>query len=153
RERARAMKRPIVAGVFVGGASRRMGGKPKGLLEAPDGQTIAARTIALARAVASEVVLVGAHGAYEVLGGEAIEDAAPSCGPLGGLGALLERGGEGLAIAIACDMPGIPPELLARLVAAEDAPIVAPRIDDRWSPLFARYDAPKVAGEARARLA
>ena len=149
----------IIAGVFVGGASRRMGGKPKGLLEAPDGKAIAARTIALARAVASEVVLVGRHPAYDALGITAIDDAAPAdarsgerFGPLAGLVALLEHAGARFAIALACDMPRITGTLLARLANADDAAIVSARTDDRWSPLFARYDPARVLDAARARL-
>jgi len=148
----------LVAGVFVGGASSRMGGRPKGLLHAPDGRAIAARTVDLARAVASDVVLVGIDPAYASLA-PAIADAAPKCGPLGGLVALLEYAGAREAIAVACDMPRLTPALFARLAEEHrGAAIVAPRMrdrgdrGDRWSPLFARYDAARVLAAARARL-
>ena len=81
----------MIAGVFVGGASSRMGGRPKGLLATKDGTSIVARTIALARAVASDVVLVGRADAYAALGLAAIADAPGGEGPIAGLVALLER--------------------------------------------------------------
>jgi molybdenum cofactor guanylyltransferase len=143
----------IVAGIFVGGRSRRMGGNPKGLLVAPDGGTILARTIALVREVADEVVLVGTNAAYASFDLPVLTDAAPDAGPLGALVALLDYAGERRAIAIACDMPRITAELLARLAGEhDDAAIVAPRDGPRWSPLFARYDAPRALADARARL-
>ena len=70
-------------------------------------------------------------------------------GPLGGLLALLRSTG-GHVIALACDMPYVSYELLRRLVEAPLAPIVAPRRDGRWEPLFARYDAAQVEPLAHA---
>jgi molybdopterin-guanine dinucleotide biosynthesis protein A len=149
----------VIAGLFVGGASRRMGGAPKGLLRAPPEpgeppRTIAARTVALARACCDEVVLVGRAEAYGQLGLEAIEDAALGAGPLAGLVALLERARGTSALALACDMPYLSAEMLARLASfAPEAAAVAPRDAGVWSPLFARYDPGKVLGVARAKLA
>jgi molybdopterin-guanine dinucleotide biosynthesis protein A len=142
-------------GIFVGGQSRRMGGEPKGLLRiAADGPTIDAGTIALARAITENVWLVGEHDAYAHLGLPMIPDAAPQAGPLGALVALLERVEAGDAIALACDMPHVTEAMLARLATHEPGAVaVAPRSDDRWSPLFARYDAARVLPLARARLA
>jgi molybdopterin-guanine dinucleotide biosynthesis protein A len=166
----------VIAGVFVGGASRRMGGAPKGLLLAPrepgSGDrlrvTVAERTIALAREWCAEVVLVGSAGAYAGLGVPAIDDAevtrdgapahpggrSPSReGPLAGLVALLDRAGDGPVIALACDMPHLQSGMLARLATfAPEAAAVAPRDAGNWSPLFARYDARRVRGVARARF-
>jgi len=126
------------------------------------------RTVALARERCDEVVLVGSAEAYARLGLEAIADAAPGRrrvraqlgsvdtrgeGPLAGLVALLERAGEGQAIALACDMPHLGAGMLARLATfAPDAAAVAPRDGGIWSPLFARYDAARVRAVARAKL-
>jgi molybdopterin-guanine dinucleotide biosynthesis protein A len=146
------MTRTAVAGIFVGGSSRRMGGVPKGLLHAPDGRTLVERTCSmLAVAGASEVVLVGAQAAYAYLGLPMLEDRPPRIGPLGGLVALLERAGEGHALAIACDMPFVSTDIFEQLLAAHDAPVVAPRQGGRWEPLCARYSAPSVLPIARRR--
>lgn len=138
----------ILGGVFVGGASRRMG-QPKGLLRGPDGRTLIARAQAALREAGAEPILVGRRPEYAALG-PAIEDALPDAGPLAGLVALLERPGADRVIALACDMPFVTAADLRALLAV-DAPIVAPRRDGRWEPLCAVY-APSVAPVARRRL-
>jgi molybdopterin-guanine dinucleotide biosynthesis protein A len=153
----------VIAGIFVGGESRRMGGRPKGLLPAPadangSRSSIVLRTRELAREQCDEVVLVGSAEAYAGLGVSAISDATTSAGgarqgPLAGLVALLERARDGPVIALACDMPYLASSVLARLATfAPGAAAVAPREDGVWSPLFARYDAARVAPVARAKL-
>jgi molybdopterin-guanine dinucleotide biosynthesis protein A len=133
-----------IAGIFVGGRSTRMGGRPKGLLTAPEGGTLVERCVrVLAAAGIDDVVLVGANRAYASLRLSVIEDTPPGTGPLGGLLALLayaSRAGAAGAIALACDMPFVSGTLLARLRAAGSAPIVAPRRAGRWEPLCARYE-------------
>ncbi len=134
-----------IAGIFVGGAASRMGGQPKGMLRVPDGRTIIERWRATLDATGvAEVILVGVHPAYSALGLEALEDEPHGIGPLGGLVALLKRAGTAQALALACDMPFVSRGLLERILAAPDAPVVAPRIGDRWEPLCARYDATRV---------
>ena len=155
----------LIAGVFVGGSSRRMGGRPKGWLLAPrEGAgsrvSILERTVALAQEQCQEVVLVGRAEAYSAVGVPAIDDAVTvtSCGgdeggPLAGLVALLEHAAGGGTLALACDMPYLTREMLARLAAFEPGAVaVAPREDGVWSPLFARYDSARVLGSARAKL-
>lgn len=146
----------LLAGIFVGGRARRMGGIAKGLLASPDGQPIVVRTRRLLEEIGAECVLVGAHPAYEQVGLEVLPDDPAAEGPLAGLLALLDRARSARwAIAIACDMPFIDRTLVQRLVDAPPAPIVAPRrraVDrgrDVWEPLFARYD-PAVLEIARA---
>lgn len=153
----------MIAGIFVGGRSRRMGGRPKGLLLAPadargSRASIVLRTRALAREQCDEVVLVGSAEPYARLGVSAISDVTTSAGgahqgPLGGLVALLEHAAHGPVIALACDMPYLASSVLARLATfAPGAAAVAPHEDGVWSPLFARYDAARVAPVARAQL-
>jgi molybdopterin-guanine dinucleotide biosynthesis protein A len=143
----------LIGGIFVGGQATRMGGRPKGLLPAPGGTTIVERWRALFDEKHVPVVLVGAHAAYEPLGLPIIADAAPGHGPLGGLVALLRHAAGGVAITAACDMPFVSGALLGRLLdASAEAPIVAPRRDGRWEPLFAAYDAARVLPLAEARL-
>ncbi|MGO9709824.1 MAG: molybdenum cofactor guanylyltransferase [Polyangiaceae bacterium] len=156
----------LIAGVFVGGGSRRMGGRPKGWLLAPPSPegarvSVLERTVALARERCDDVVLVGRAEAYAAwrlgVGVGVIDDAtgarATGGGPLAGLVALLEYAAEGAAIALACDMPYVTREMLARLATfAPDAAAVAPRDAGNWSPFFARYDAARVGGLARTKL-
>jgi molybdopterin-guanine dinucleotide biosynthesis protein A len=150
-----------IVGIFVGGASTRMGGWPKGLLLAPreEGaaprERVVERIARVARAVANDVVLVGAHEAYGSLGMRAIADAREGEGPLGGVVALLEHAAErgARAIAIACDMPYVTRAVLERLAThAPEASAVAPKVDGAWQALFARYDAPRALETARPLL-
>jgi len=138
----------ILGGVFVGGASRRMG-RPKGLLVGPDGRTLIARAQRALRDAGAEPVLVGRRPEYAALG-PAIDDALPDAGPLAGLVALLEQPGADRVIALACDMPFVTADDLRALLAV-DARVVAPRRDGRWEPLCAVYSS-HVAPIARERL-
>jgi molybdopterin-guanine dinucleotide biosynthesis protein A len=143
----------MIAGVFVGGAGRRMGGRAKGTMEAPGGGTIVDRWIALLRSVGvARILLVGRHPAYGGFDLETIDDEPGGIGPIGGLVALLRRATPGHALALACDMPYVSRALTARLIAAPGAPIVAPWLDGRWEPLFARYDADPVLPLARQQI-
>ena len=125
-------------GIFVGGASRRMG-RPKGLLEF-EGETLLARAVRLAREAELRPLLVGAAAPYRGLAPEVprLDDEPLGVGPLGGLGALLSA--APVAVALACDMPFVD---LATLVTLRDhpsdAPVVAAQHDGVWEPLCARY--------------
>jgi molybdopterin-guanine dinucleotide biosynthesis protein A len=135
----------MLAGIFVGGGSTRMGGLAKGLLASPEGPSIVERSQRLLRELGHDVVLVGAHDAYAHLPFERVADEPPGIGPLGGLIALLRCGGETIdsrVLAVACDMPFVSRGLVERLGTwPADGPILAPRRNGRWEPLFARYDA------------
>jgi molybdenum cofactor guanylyltransferase len=145
---------PLVA-IFVGGASRRMGGHPKGLLRAPGGGTIVERWRSLATTVGLSSVLVGDAGAYAHLGVEIIRDEIPEAGPLGGLVGVLRSRPEAQVVAAACDMPYVTADLLRRLAFSEsDAAVLAPwrQKDERYEPLFARYDRARVLPLAQRQL-
>lgn len=130
-----------------------MGGRPKGMMLAPEGGTLVERWVALLdRTGTRAVVLVGRGEAYEGLGIERIEDEPAGIGPLGGLVALLRRAGTRHALALACDMPFVTDALVEKLVCAPVASIVAPRREGRWEPLCARYDAPLVLALAADRV-
>ena len=141
-----------VAGVFVGGPGTRMGGRPKGLMRGPEGKTLVERWCTLLGELGVPVVLVGEASAYEVLGLQALDDDPPGVGPLGGLIALLKHAGTRPALALACDMPFVSRALVERLIVAPgDAAVVAPRREERWEPLCARYDPARVLPLAVAR--
>jgi molybdopterin-guanine dinucleotide biosynthesis protein A len=146
--------RGVVAGIFVGGAGKRMGGRAKGLLAAPGGGTLVSRWLSVLRELrVDEVMLVGRHEAYESVGLESIADDPPGIGPLGGLAGLLERAGRAQALALACDMPFVSAALVARLLASPEAAAIAPRREGRWEPLCARYDPARVLPIVRRRIA
>jgi molybdopterin-guanine dinucleotide biosynthesis protein A len=144
----------LVAGIFVGGVGKRMGGRAKGLLRAPAGPTLVDRLRAvLTSAGIVDIVLVGNHSAYEPLGLSRIEDHPPSIGPLGGLISLLERAAENdaRALALACDMPFVSDSLVRRLLSRRDVPVHAPRRAGLWEPLCAVYQPDRVLEQARRR--
>lgn len=141
----------FVAGIFVGGHSERMGGRPKGLLT-HEGETLVARWVRVLVALGGAPVLVGHAVTYADVGIEVIADAEVDCGPLGGLVALLERARGGVAIAVACDMPYVSGALVRRLLDAPAAPAVAARRGWAWEPLFSRWDSSRALDVARARM-
>ena len=133
--------KPVVAGIFVGGAAKRMGGRPKGLMQTREGATIVDRWNGIFAKLGAEVVLVGSNAAYEPVGLPQLGDEPTGIGPLGGLVALLRHAGPARVLAVACDMPFVSDSLMRRLLeASPDAPIVAPRRDGHWEPLCGRYD-------------
>jgi molybdopterin-guanine dinucleotide biosynthesis protein A len=136
-------------GIFVGGAARRMGGYPKGLLPAGDtGEALVVRLARLAREAGLSPVLVGKASPYQVLLPEvlALADEPKGVGPLGGLAALLRATRSGPVLAVACDMPYLSKALLERLASeAPEAPVLAPRSSEgMWEPLCARYEAARM---------
>lgn len=143
---------PVVVGVFVGGASRRMGGEPKGLLPAPGEpqESLVGRLVRIAREEKLDVVLVGDATPYASLGVPALADDPPDTGPLGGLAALLAHAGDRAAIAIACDMPHVSADDILRLATSlVSSPVLAARRGDLWEPFFARYDSRRVLPDLR----
>src|SRR5438067_774631 len=70
-----------LAGIFVGGESKRMGGRPKGLLVAPSGETIVERWLRMFRALGVPTVLVGRRDPYASLGVEIVDDEQAGIGP------------------------------------------------------------------------
>lgn len=136
-------------GIFVGGASRRMGGRPKGLLPAPGSSslTLVESLVAAGRVAGLAPVLVGAAEPYAAVvpAVRRLADAPAGVGPLGGLHALVRTAGTGDAIAVACDMPYVDAAILERLARHPSAAaVVAARRAEGWEPLLARYRAPAV---------
>ena len=152
--------RDPVLGIWVGGRGTRMGGVQKALLRTPDGaESLLERLLRIAReAGVSDVVLIGRAELGEVARGiPQLPDATPGIGPLGGLAALLDHAGDCPAIALACDMPYLSSELLARLARAPagDAQVLAARdpASGKWQPLFARYEGCGMSPQLKAVLA
>ncbi len=153
----------LAVGIFVGGASTRMGGHPKGLLTAPRASDEAGERTLVERLVSEcklalgdvPILLVGRRPEYAELELPTLPDARAERGPLGGLVALLDHAREnGLdaVLCLACDMPYVNAPLIARLAAeAPESAACAPRTDGFWQPLCARYAA-RALPEARAAL-
>ncbi len=142
--------------IFVGGASSRMGGQPKGLLMTQETLgtqndlahaqpvPIVARLLGLAGTLNLTPVFVGKADPYSLRFPDVpvIADDPTDIGPLGGLSGVLKAAGTSRVIAVACDMPQVTSELLHRLQATEpEASVLASKNDQgRWDPLCARYD-------------
>jgi len=111
-----------VAGVLVGGHSRRMG-RPKALLRLADGRTFLEHVASVAGEVAGEVVLLGAAAQIPpgLTGLPTLPDQTPDAGPLAGLRSLLEYAGERWTLLLACDLPRLHADVLRRLLAAAPA--------------------------------
>lgn len=166
--KAQSRDAEVCVGIFVGGASRRMG-RPKGLLLEPEGRakddprrTLVERLRAEAEralddlGAAGRVVLVGERPEYASVPLPVVRDAALGRGPLGGLVALLEeaaRNQGSTVLALACDQPYVTSALLRRVLSEHpEASVVAPRSDGFWQPLCARYAVAACLPRARKAL-
>jgi molybdenum cofactor guanylyltransferase len=142
---------PATLGIFVGGRSRRMGGRPKGRLTSPaSGEPLVVALVREGRAAGLVPVLVGDASSYADLVPDAprIEDDPSGVGPLGGLAALLAHAREGHVVTVACDMPHVTAPVLRRIADhPSDAAVVAPRRgpDAPFEPMLARYQVSTVA--------
>jgi molybdopterin-guanine dinucleotide biosynthesis protein A len=140
------VNRALTIGLFVGGASKRMGGVAKGLLLVPDGsETLIARLLRLCRQVApsASLYLVGESAAYASLALPTLQDEPAGIGPLGGLRGLLLRAqseGSRAALALACDLPFIDESVLSALCAPLSRAARVPFAEAFFQPLAAAYE-------------
>jgi molybdopterin-guanine dinucleotide biosynthesis protein A len=105
--------------VLAGGAARRYGGLPKGLLES-GGQRILDRVVeAVAGATGAAPLLVANDPRASTWRPDlrTISDARPGCGSLGGIYTAVVSG-PGAVLCVAWDMPFVTSELLSALVEA-----------------------------------
>jgi molybdopterin-guanine dinucleotide biosynthesis protein A len=77
------------------------------------------------------------------LGCTVVRDERPERHPAAGILAALRGAGGRAVVALACDMPFVPAELL-RLLADHEAPVAVPLAHGRLQPLAARYEASAV---------
>jgi molybdopterin-guanine dinucleotide biosynthesis protein A len=135
--------------ILVGGASSRMGQDKAGLTL--QGRSFAERIGEALGRVAWRVNLVGAKNADSSLITRNVPDVYESWGALGGLHAALSACRADWAAVIACDLPFVTGELLARLAALrEEAEAVVPlQADGRLQPLCALYRTQPCAEKAR----
>jgi molybdopterin-guanine dinucleotide biosynthesis protein A len=135
----------VIAAVLAGGRGRRMGA-PKPLAQLA-GEPLIALPLAAAAAAGLDPVVV-AKRSTPLPGGLTVwhEPDAPFH-PLLGIVTALERAGAPI-VAIACDQPFVPAELLARLASGPEAAVA---VEGRIEPFPARYD-PAWLPELRAAL-
>ncbi len=103
----------VTAFVLTGGRSSRMG-TDKALLPFRE-QTLLARTLEVATAVAEKVVIVGPRERYAA-SGEVVEDVYAGCGPLAGIHAALSATQTELNLVLSVDMPLMSHEFLRWLL-------------------------------------
>lgn len=136
--------------ILAGGASSRMG-EDKSLLRL-DGRTFVEAAAGALRAVASRVSVVSSRADAESHGLPVVEDLRAGLGALGGLQAALASCRAEWAAVVACDLPFVTGELLARLASMRSGEtgatdVVAPvQEDGRVQPLCALYRARACAG-------
>jgi molybdenum cofactor guanylyltransferase len=131
---------PIAGWVLAGGLSTRLG-RDKAFVEV-DGEPLVGRTVRLVREVAGSAVVVGRASVFQAAGFEAIEEADPGNGPLGGILAALQATRSDWNLIVACDLARLERSFLDRLVAACTAnvdAVVAWSPDSGRQPLCAVY--------------
>ena len=117
--------RPIAA-VLAGGRSRRMG-SPKALVELGD-RPLLAWAVAAALEAGLEAVVVAKPGSpLPPLDVPVWAEPEHPSHPLAGVVAALERAAPRAVVVLACDMPFVPAELIARLAALDAVAAAPPR--------------------------
>lgn len=146
----------VAAAIIAGGGARRLGGVAKPFLSVA-GRTIADRQLDVLRPLFARVLVVVAEPAdaepWLARGLETVVDPIRGAGPLAGVAAALAAISSGeAAVCLAGDLPFPSAGLLTALRDREPgADAVAPRVDGRAEPLFARYAA-RLLPEVQARL-
>jgi molybdenum cofactor guanylyltransferase len=128
-----------VAFILAGGKSTRMGtDKAFVMLE---GQTLLARALELARAVAGDVRIVGDVAKFAAFA-PTVGDVFPGCGPLGGIHAALRASAAEWNLMLAVDTPFVSVQFLRYLVTrarGSNSRVTVPHWDGGWQPLCAVY--------------
>jgi molybdenum cofactor guanylyltransferase len=130
-----------IGAVLAGGRSSRMG-VPKARVELAGRPLIAYPLDAIAAAGMEPVVVAKEDSELPALECRVVRDPDPGSHPAAGIVAALEIA-RGPVVAIACDMPFVPAQLLT-VLAQLAAPVAAPMVNGRLQPLLARYE-PRVA--------
>ena len=105
--------------ILTGGASSRMG-CDKALLDW-EGRPMVVHVASIVEQVTASVTLVGSPDKYGYLGFAVIADKESGMGPLAGIRTVLENTVADWNLIVACDMPYLNPQLLARLLHHAEA--------------------------------
>lgn len=137
-----ANRNNTLAAVLVGGGSRRMG-RAKHTLQLPDGRSLLEHTIAVARNVVNDVVLVGDPGDADALGVAVWPDERPGDGPLAAAATACARSPQPWTLLLACDVPQLTASVLQAVLdaadGAHDIVVARGRNDATINPLAACY--------------
>jgi len=143
----------VSAAILAGGHARRFGGADKASLLI-DGERIIDRQLAVLSAVADDIRIVSNDpDRYAGLAIPVIPDVIPGAGALGGVYSALLATARARVLIVACDLPFVTADLLARLVAecGPDVDAVIPRTTGGLEPLCAIYAA-RIAPVLRRRI-
>ena len=132
----------VSAFILAGGKSTRMGtDKAFVLLGGRNSDTLLARSLEVARAVTSEVRIVGDPAKFAAFA-PVVEDIFRDCGPLGGIHAALRSSATDLNLILAVDVPFVSPALLQFLIErarGSTATVTLAQAGGGWQPLCAVY--------------
>ena len=132
---------PLIGGILVGGASRRMG-RPKQLLEV-EGVPMAERVASILEPEVGEIALLGAGDVPQSMARRRrLVDVDGIHGPLAGILAAVRWAPRAAWIIAACDLPKIDAAAL-RWLFGQRRPgrwAVIPRLEAGVEPLFAMYE-------------
>jgi molybdopterin-guanine dinucleotide biosynthesis protein A len=130
----------ITGVIQAGGQSRRMGGRPKALIELGGRRIIERVLAALAPAVDDVLVVTNTPELYAFLNLPMVGDVYPDHGSLGGIYSGLEAASGQAAFTVACDMPFLHPEIVKLVVErAGEGDVVIPRVETRLETMHAAY--------------
>ena len=139
--RSRASADATTAGVILaGGLASRMGGRDKAFA-AVGGEPIAVRTVGLFQRLFPQVIVAtNRPERFARFGVETVADHHPGCGPLAGIHAAMLASRAPWVFVVACDMPGLDPEVIRWMLARpRTVDAVVPRWEDDVEPLHAVY--------------
>jgi molybdopterin-guanine dinucleotide biosynthesis protein A len=102
----------LVGVVLAGGLSSRMGRDKAGLRLHDENVDLLARTVGLLQDVCGRAIVVG----REQAGYACVKDAAPGCGPVGGIATALDHCEGAACLVLSCDLPFMNRDILERLV-------------------------------------
>lgn len=109
---------PVSCIILAGGASKRMHGEDKGLVNY-QGQPLIAHVIQSLQAQVDDFVIsANRHPEqYQQFASKVIPDNTEMHGPLSGIAAALPHCQHDLVLVVACDMPALPDNLVGRLLS------------------------------------
>jgi molybdopterin-guanine dinucleotide biosynthesis protein A len=114
-------------------------GCPKALVELGGKPLISYGVGAVVEAGLEAVVVAKPDSELPPLEFRVVREESEARHPIAGLLAALGAAGGAPVVAIACDLPFVPPAVVSHL-ASLDAPVALPSVDGRLHPLLARYD-------------
>jgi molybdopterin-guanine dinucleotide biosynthesis protein A len=130
---------PITAFILAGGKSARMG-SDKAFLQLA-GRSLLARSLDLARALTSDVRIVGDPEKFATFSA-VVPDVYAGCGPLAGIHAALSNSSTDWNLILAVDLPFLGPRFLQYLIReaqASDAVVTVASAGGHLHPLCAVY--------------